>query len=45
MNDIPSNKLGTSKWLTDSDKRKLRAMYKCEDTGPGPSTKSKNFNT
>ena len=30
MNDITTEQLGTSEWLTDIDIRKLEEMYKCK---------------
>ena len=30
MNNIPTEKLGKSEWLTRTDIRKLEKMYKCE---------------
>ncbi len=30
MNDITTEQLGTSEWLTDFDVRKLEEMYKCK---------------
>ena len=30
MNNIPTEKLGKSKWLTRTDIRKLEKMYKCK---------------
>jgi len=37
---IPSSMLGKSNWMTECDKNKLRAMYKC---GVGPSTTKSKF--
>jgi len=34
--DIPTNRLGTSQWMRDSDRAKLRAMYNCKDDGTNP---------
>jgi hypothetical protein len=34
MPDIPTSKLGTSKWLTEFDILKLKRMYNCMETEP-----------